>query len=60
MEFSIFSIKLSESYNKVFLLTKEQTPRPRTGINNVDYKRKQKNPIMTLDYVVNDQVNWLI
>jgi len=31
------------SSNKVSLLTREQTPWPRTGINNVEHKRKQKN-----------------
>jgi len=29
------------SSNKISLLTRQRTPRPRTGINNMEYKRKQ-------------------
>jgi len=35
------------SSNKIALVTREQTPRPRRGINNVEYKRKQQNIELT-------------
>jgi len=37
-----FGLDSHLSSNKVSLLTMEQTPQPRTGINNVEYKGKQK------------------
>ena len=46
-----FDLKSLRSSNKVSLLTGEQTPKHRTEINNVEYKRKQETKcIITLNH----------